>query len=524
MRNLKSVMGITLIALVITIIVLLILAGVTIATLTGDNGLLTKSSSVQFKSDVKQYEEELRLSIHSEEIEALGNRTNVINVPKKYITTGEENENYTTDMVKYIPSFNISKYGNKLEIRNDELVYIDETNSQEREWFGEVKLTLAKMFLKVNYVDKNGNKLAEPETISTTTGRYEIEPKVIEGYEAEMPLYEGKTTQDTEISITYLQESGNLAYIGLDESGNETDDESNIVAYTVSGIGSFTGEDLVIPRKHNENSVIQIKGESFKGNISIKRVIIPETVETIGESAFMNCANIEGAIVNAKTIKRLVFYNCSKLYKMVLGNNVESMRDTMCQRTILSDLTILTEKANVNNENFAVGNTLKEIKVNLDNQKYKVEDGILFSKDGQKIYLYPPGHEGTTYVFDRNIKTIGDSAFLGCNKITNISIPETVETIGESAFKDCANIEGAIVNAKTIKRLVFYNCSKLNNVTFGKNIQSLSGDCIFLNTNLLTNLNYNGTKEEWDAITKVSSWKTGSKIMSITCIDETITF
>ena len=37
--------GITLIALVITIIVLLILAGVSIAMLTGDNGLLTKASS-----------------------------------------------------------------------------------------------------------------------------------------------------------------------------------------------------------------------------------------------------------------------------------------------------------------------------------------------------------------------------------------------------------------------------------------------------------------------------------------------
>jgi len=37
--------GITLIALVITIIVLLILAGVAIATLTGDNGILTKAAS-----------------------------------------------------------------------------------------------------------------------------------------------------------------------------------------------------------------------------------------------------------------------------------------------------------------------------------------------------------------------------------------------------------------------------------------------------------------------------------------------
>ena len=44
-EQLKINKGITLIALVITIIVLLILAGVTIATLTGDNGILTKAQN-----------------------------------------------------------------------------------------------------------------------------------------------------------------------------------------------------------------------------------------------------------------------------------------------------------------------------------------------------------------------------------------------------------------------------------------------------------------------------------------------
>lgn len=43
----KSESGITLIALVITIIVLLILAGVTIATLTGQNGILTQSQKAK---------------------------------------------------------------------------------------------------------------------------------------------------------------------------------------------------------------------------------------------------------------------------------------------------------------------------------------------------------------------------------------------------------------------------------------------------------------------------------------------
>ena len=53
--------GITLIALVITIIVLLILAGVTIATLTGDNGLLQKATSAKEQTKSSEAEEQIKL-------------------------------------------------------------------------------------------------------------------------------------------------------------------------------------------------------------------------------------------------------------------------------------------------------------------------------------------------------------------------------------------------------------------------------------------------------------------------------
>lgn len=53
--------GITLIALVITIIVLLILAGVSIATLTGDNGILTRASDAKIKTAVATVKENLQL-------------------------------------------------------------------------------------------------------------------------------------------------------------------------------------------------------------------------------------------------------------------------------------------------------------------------------------------------------------------------------------------------------------------------------------------------------------------------------
>ena len=62
---LRGKKGITLIALVITIIVLLILAGVTIATLTGDNGILTRASEAKEENIEAQEKEKINLAWQS---------------------------------------------------------------------------------------------------------------------------------------------------------------------------------------------------------------------------------------------------------------------------------------------------------------------------------------------------------------------------------------------------------------------------------------------------------------------------
>ena len=54
--------GITLIALVITIIVLLILAGITIATLTGNNGILTKTNEAKEQTEIGKEKEIVKLA------------------------------------------------------------------------------------------------------------------------------------------------------------------------------------------------------------------------------------------------------------------------------------------------------------------------------------------------------------------------------------------------------------------------------------------------------------------------------
>ena len=96
MRNQK---GITLIALVITIIVLLILAGVSIAMLTGQNGILTQANNAKTATVKANGEEALKLAV----AEILSNKLdptytggeNVISKANLETLTKKQNSNLT---------------------------------------------------------------------------------------------------------------------------------------------------------------------------------------------------------------------------------------------------------------------------------------------------------------------------------------------------------------------------------------------------------------------------------------------
>lgn len=96
----KNNKGITLIALVITIIVLLILAGVSIAMLTGDNGILTKATESTKATDLAEVLERVNMELDAQMTNAMAGdafddettiKSNVGTLPEGYeiaVTTG----------------------------------------------------------------------------------------------------------------------------------------------------------------------------------------------------------------------------------------------------------------------------------------------------------------------------------------------------------------------------------------------------------------------------------------------------
>ena len=104
----KNNKGITLIALVITIIVLLILAGITIAMLTGDNGLLTRSQNSandnlhdKIELNTKFYPSKANIYKNEYENKHHSPRTSNSPIVNYYAGMGHPNQN--NDSSKYIP-------------------------------------------------------------------------------------------------------------------------------------------------------------------------------------------------------------------------------------------------------------------------------------------------------------------------------------------------------------------------------------------------------------------------------------
>jgi len=128
MKNLNK-KGITLIALIITIIVLLILAGVSIATLAGNNGVLTKATHAREETRYGNVNEEVQLwKIDWETYNLVGN----VNKPleeeefiEKLLTNKLVNEN-EIDRDKKIITISNKEISYKLDVQANEEVVISE--------------------------------------------------------------------------------------------------------------------------------------------------------------------------------------------------------------------------------------------------------------------------------------------------------------------------------------------------------------------------------------------------------------
>ena len=164
-----------------------------------------------------------------------------------------------------------------------------------------------------------------------------------------------------------------------------------------------TETDITIPAEINGQAVTVIGNGAFNDSEIIISVKIPDSVISI-ESAFIQCDNLQTVDIpySVVSISESAFQNC---------------------------------------------HALKSINVDDNNPEYKDEDGVLFTKDGETIILYPNDKTETSYTIPDGVITIGCRAFYGDNSLETINIPASVEFIDISVFGNCSSLAAINVDA-----------------------------------------------------------------------------
>ena len=507
--------GISLIVLIITIVVIIILAAVVILTLTKNNPI-ESAKEAALKEDIRAYQDELNMYISKEYQQTQGKRDSKITATgyEKDITSQE----YNNSVYKYLSGFK-KKYENKIAIKDDRIAYVG-NDLKERNILQNLNVYMSKL-ITVKYVNEDGEELKPREYISTFDGKYMIDSPEIEGYLPALTNIIGEVTTDSEVLVEYCTECGDLAYIGLDSEGNETDVDSNIVAYTVAGIGSCKNKNIVIPRTHNSKPVIKIKEKAFNGNKTIKNLIIQDNITNIESNALNNISNLKNIKINAENISNI----SGGAEVLELGESVKEVSSIGYNN--LKTLIINSNNINLTAQKFisTSSKNFKNIIVNEGNTKFKVEDNVLYSKDGKILYLYPSGKEGK-YEFPSSVEKIVNRAFINNTYINEIYIPETVKVINTYLFQGCTNLHYVTINAANIPGDIFNNSRSQKKLCFGTNVKSIgTGGSLYPDPNSVE-CEYFGTMEEWNKINKGKNWYKawgGVKVISsVKCTDGVI--
>ena len=144
--------GITLVALVITIIVLLILAGVTIASLTGNNGLMTKGTKAVDENAIGKAKEQVTNSFNTAMAELYD-----VKFVSNTLGTKTAQDFLKSGMVTN--AFNLDALGKEIKP-----ISLDDLNGEKVEGVGKAAKDLLKAYKDKIEVDKAPKGLDEPNT------------------------------------------------------------------------------------------------------------------------------------------------------------------------------------------------------------------------------------------------------------------------------------------------------------------------------------------------------------------------
>ena len=212
---------------------------------------------------------------------------------------------------------------------------------------------------------------------------------------------------------------------------------TSISRYAFDGCSGLTSVNI-------PNSVTSISCNAFKGCSGLTSVNIPNSVTSISDYAFYGCSELTAVhIIDLASWCNISFYysesnplsyahhlylNGEEVKDLVIPNSVRSIgRSAFSGCSGLTSVTIPSSVISIGGSAFYGCSGLTA--VTIPNSVTSIGEGAFYGCSGL-----------TSITIPNSVTSIDDYAFSGCSGLTDITIPNSVTSIGSEAFRGCSNI------------------------------------------------------------------------------------
>jgi len=244
--------------------------------------------------------------------------------------------------------------------------------------------------------------------------------------------------------------------------------------------------------------VIGVGAKAFYWNDYLDHVVLPETIEYIGDSAFGNCRYMKSITIpkSLKTIGDGAFVNDNNMEAVYISDlqswcNIDFEYESFKPASSSSNPLYVAHNLYLGERriyDLLIPEGVTDIKgcAFMGGEFTSVIFPSSLKRIGEQAFFH--SKLGDDLIINGNITTIGNFAFANCYDLTDIVIRADVTNIGDGAFEYCQNVTSFTLpeSLTTIGMSAFFKCVSLTSITLPSGIKSIPSNLFYGCKNLHT--------------------------------------
>ena len=243
------------------------------------------------------------------------------------------------------------------------------------------------------------------------------------------------------------------------------------IPVTELGDHSFSGAYSTVTRVNIPNTVKSIGNSAFTNN-KLTSIVIPDSVETIGENAFYDNELTSLVLPSGLITIEDETFAMNNIASINLPNSLETIGENAFVLNNITNLFIPKSVTFIEYGAFA-DNPINNITVSTYNTSYKAVDGVLFDILGISLILYPQAKRTESYLTPIGVVIISELSFYGAD-IDEVILRDGVVIIDNRAFWNSSLKSIYLPPSLIIIDIQAFRLTPLESITIPENVEYIN--------------------------------------------------